>query len=249
MDHSQQPGPQNPPGFPLATVRAGRGTGFWILIVGGCLGLCCVLLVAGIFLAGILAGLSEDPGATGTPSTARTTGNSQTSAPSGTNEPDDFIYTSQTSGLNYIAPNQIVAEGVSVTLAGLWREDQRNIALRLLDCGRYELTIGGGSLRGSTKHDLVASTSAEQGTWTLAGATLTLTPDQRELSGIAEGKTGSETVKADGPRQWNVVGVTIEYTPNGSETTRQRPGLRINGPSPSWYYPPGNVNWVLRSAR
>ncbi|MEK7468384.1 MAG: hypothetical protein AAB074_13325 [Planctomycetota bacterium] len=249
MMEAQPQGSQTGPGYPAAAVRAGRGAGFWILILGGCFGVGVILLIVGVFLAGVFAGLSEESGTPGAPSTTGTAGSAGTSAPSGAGEPDDFIYKSPANGMEFIAPNQIVAEGVSVTLAGLWREDHRSITLRLLESGRYELTIGGGALSGRTKYDLVASTSAELGTWTFAGATLTLTPDQRELSGIAEGKSNSGKEKADAPRQWNVVGVTIEYTPNGSNVTKQRPGLRVRGPGPSWYYPPGEVNWVLRSAR
>ncbi|MBI2923050.1 MAG: hypothetical protein HYY18_18500 [Planctomycetes bacterium] len=161
--------------------------------------------------------------------------------------PDDFVYHSP-NGLVYVAPHHVSAEGVEVALAGEWREDHRHVILRLREGGRYDLSAGGGAIRGDNLSDLVASNSAEQGTWKLEGATLTLTPDGHDVSGIAERHSSSTSGKADAPRQWNVVGVTIDYTPNGAETARQRPGLRITGPSPSWFYPPGEWNWVLRRA-
>jgi len=217
-------------------------------VIGGCLGVCGVLLVAGLVFLGVLAGIREDAGTPGEASTPGETAGPKTSVPSSTGEPDDFLYKSE-SGLVYIAPNQVVAEGVSVVLAGVWREDHRSITLRILEDGHYQLTVGGGALGGTSRSDLVASNSAEQGTWTLDGTTLTLTPGAYGLSGLAEGKTSSGSGTADGPRQWNVVGLTIEYTPSGSDTARRRPGLRVSGPSPSWYYPPGDITWDFRSAR
>lgn len=250
MNPPHQAGAPYVPGQPQGIVPGGkRGAGFWILIGVGCLGAGGVVLVGGLILLGVLAGISEGDGGPGAVKSASPGPVSDAGGSSSTGEPDDFIYKSTTSGLEYIAENHVSAEGVSVTLAGVWREDHRNVVLRLREGGRYELSAGGGAIAGRTKYDTVASTSAEQGTWTFEGATLTLTPDQYDLSGIAEGKSNSGKGKADGPRQWNVVGVTIEYKPNGSDTFRQRPGLRINGPGPSWYYPPGNWNWVLRSAR
>jgi len=240
---SQSPIQQSEPSTGPDHLRK-RGTGFWVLVVGGCLGLCGVVLVVVIILVGVLAGLTEDAGA---PGAAR-----NEAAPTGpaasANQPDDFIYNSP-NGLVYVAPHHVSREGVSVTLAGEWREDHRHVILRLHEGGRYDLSAGGGALRGASISDLVASNSAEQGAWTLEESTLTLTPDQYDLSGIAERKGSSTSGKADGPRKWSVVGVTIDYTPHGGDTVRQRPGLHINGPSPSWYYPPGNWDWVLRSAR
>ncbi len=242
-----------PPPFPSAgqpgtPASGGRSSGFWILVIGGCLGVCGVGVAVVVFLAGVLAGLTEESPAPGPASISTTGAGPQGSAPEAANGPDDFTYKSKTSGLEYIAPNRISAEGVRVTLVGDWREDHRNVVFRLLADGRYELRVGGGALSGRTKAELVASSSAEQGTWKFEGSTLTLTPDQYNLSGIAEGKSNSGRGQADGPRQWTVEGVTIEYTPEGSQTPKYRPGLRINGPGPSWHYPPGNWNWVLRSA-
>lgn len=224
----------------------GRGAGFWILVIGGCAGLCGVLLVGGLVLLGVLGAMSEEspaPAAPGAPGAPAPT------AASASGEPDDFIYKSD-NGLEWIAPNEIVAEGVAVPLAGTWCDDHRHIVLRLEANGRYQLSAGGGAIRaGNTKADITASSSAEQGTWALDGATLTLSPDGYRLTGIAEGKQTSGNGAADPPRQWSVVGVTIAYTPHGQDTPRQRPGLRVRGPSPTWYYPSGEMNWVLRSVR
>lgn len=232
MTESPQPVP--PPSAP------GRGAGFWILVVGGCAGLCGVVLVGGLVLLGVLGAMSENIPDAPAPTAAATP------APG---EPDDFIYKAD-NGLEWIAPNQVVEEGVSVPLTGTWCDDHRHIVLRLEASGRYQLSAGGGAIRaGNTKADITASSSAEQGTWALDGATLTLSPDGYRMTGMAEGKQTSGSGAADPPRQWNVVGVTIEYTPHGQDTPRRRPGLRVTGQSPTWYYPPGEMNWVLRSVR
>ncbi|KAF0243826.1 MAG: hypothetical protein FD180_3042 [Planctomycetota bacterium] len=219
-----------------------RSKGFWIAAVFGCLGIGVVLLLAGSLVIGLLAGLSGD---SGHPPPAPPAAAS--ASPADPAEADDFVYDSP-NGLHTIAPNRIVAEGVQVTLAGIWREDQRSVTLRLGADGRYELGIGGGASGGRTKYDIVASSSSERGTWTLQGQTLTLSPEGTASTGMAEGKVNSGKGNADPPRAWAVAGVTIEYTPHGSETPRQRPGLRVTGPLPSWHYPPGDMNWVLRRA-
>lgn len=198
--------------------------------------LCGAVLIGGIVLLGVLGATSDDA----PPAAA------QVAAPG---EPDDFIYKAD-NGLLWVAPYRVVAEGVSVPLAGTWCDDHRHIVLRLDANGRYQLFAGGGAIRaGNSKSDITASTSAEQGSWTLEGATLTLSPDGYRLTGLGEGKQTSDEGAPDPPRQWSGVGVTIQYTPHGQDTPRQRPGLRVSGPSPGWYYPPGEMNWVLRSAR
>lgn len=141
-------------------------------------------------------------------------------------------------------------EGVSVPLAGTWCDDHRHIVLRIEAGGRYHLSAGGGAIRsGNSRADITAASSSEAGTWSLEGSTLTLSPDGYRLTGLGEGKQTSEGGAADPPRQWSVVGVTIEYTPHGQDTPRRRPGLRVTGQSPTWYYPSGEMNWVLRSVR
>ena len=93
------------------------------------------------------------------------------------------------------------------------------------------------------------SGSAERGTWQLAGSVLTLTPEGVEQSGsVGMRRLETTTAKGDGPRQWNVAGVTIQYTRVADATVRERPGLHITGPPPSWYYPNGDWDLVLRSA-
>lgn len=238
-----------------------RGAGFWILVIGGGLAVCCGGPVLLLIVAGVIGALSApdggggyasvDEGAIADPDGFVESEESREEAPSRADAesgPDDFLYQSTTSGLQYIAPNEVVAEGVNVTLAGEWKDDHRNVVFRLHDSGRYELSIGGGALSGRTRSEVVASSSAEQGTWTFEGSTLTLTPSAYGLSGIAEGHSSSGGGQVDGPRQWTVVGVTIEYTPNGAQSAKQRPGLRVIGQSPSWYYPSGEMNWVLRRA-
>lgn len=218
-----------------------------MLVLGGCLGAGVLLLCIGLFLAGVVAGIREDSGSPAAPAGGRATPGPTAAAPAPPSGPDDFIYHSP-NGTIWIAPHQVSAEGVSVTLAGEWREDQRNVILRLREDGRYDLSVGGGAISGRNLSDLVAANSAEQGTWSLEGATLTLAPDGYDVSAIAERRSSTGGGKADPPRRWNLVGVTIDYTPHGSETARQRPGLRITGPGPSWHYPPGEWNWVLRRA-
>jgi hypothetical protein len=171
------------------------------------------------------------------------------------NEPDDYLWKSPGSGLEFIAEHHVAAEGVQVALAGEWRDDQRNIVFRLREGGTYELENYGSVAyvnRNSGAYDHADGVSTgERGTWAFdpGTLTLTLTPASAQIhavSGMHDRGTSDE--KADAPRQWNVSGVTIEYTPHDSPTTKTRPGLHIRGPSPAWYYP--NVPWdlVLRSA-
>ena len=232
-----------PPGLPVGK----RGSGIWILAAVGCLGVGGLVLAAGVFLAGVLSGIREDAPAPVAVSSGGTTAGQPANAPPAANGPDDFIYHSP-NGLIYVAENRVSAEGVNVALIGEWREDHRHVVLRLREGGRYELSAGGGAIRGASIADLVASNSAEQGTWTFEEGTLTLTPAAYDLSGIAERRGNATSGKADAPRKWSLVGLTIDYTPQGQDIVKQRPGLRINGPSPSWYYPAGNWDWVLRSA-
>jgi hypothetical protein len=247
----------------VPTAPRKRGAGFWLLVVGGT-GVGCVLLVGGLVFFGALgvlglaaSGDSPSPGAssganTGASSSADSAASSSTSAgnPPASSGPDDFLYHSA-NGLDYVADSHVSAEGVAVTLAGEWRDDHRNIVLRLRDDGRYDLASGGGVLVGEKISSSVAygSGSAERGTWQLVGSTLTLTPEGVEQSGSVGLRQLEATTKAgDGPRQWNVVGVTVQYTRVADGTVRERPGLHITGPSPSWYYPNGDWDLVLRSA-
>jgi hypothetical protein len=232
-----------------------RGTGFWLLIVGGA-GVGCVLLVGGLIFAGAVGilGLTASGGAPGSGSSpaAESATSSATSAatPTGSSGPDDFLYRGA-NGLDYVADSHVAAEGVQVTLAGEWRDDHRNIVLRLRDDGRYDLSSGGGVLVGEKISSSVAygSGSAERGTWQLAGSVLTLTPEAVELSGsVGTRQVETTSGKGDAPRHWNVAGVTIQYTRVNDTTVRERPGLHISGPSPSWYYPNGDWDLVLRSA-
>jgi hypothetical protein len=213
-----------------------RGPLFWILVVCVGLGACCGLpMVGGLALWAM--------------------GDADVSAPSpspsssDTNEPDDFIYTAA-NGLVYVATSTVSAEGVNVTLTGEWRDDHRNIILRLRDGGRYELMESGGVLTGTHTNPVAfGSKTGERGTWTIEGAALTLSPEEAEVSGsVGTRQLERGTEQGDGPREWTVVGLTIDYTREGEATVRQRPGLRVKGPAPSWYYPPGDCDWVLRSA-
>lgn len=163
---------------------------------------------------------------------------------------DDFVYASP-NGTFWVAPSSVAAEGVQVTLVGEWRDDHRHITLRLKDGGRYELTHGGAVLVGTAISNAVAegATDAERGTWSLEGSTMTFTPEGRQISAsVGTRNLGAGEEQAEAPRAWTVTGVTIEYTPEGQTASRQRPGLRIRGPSPDWYYPSGPWDLVLRSA-
>lgn len=209
-------------------------------MAGGVLGTCCGLPTVALVVLGVLGATGDDATA---PSSTRS------AAPS-SDEPDDFVYRAA-NGLQYVAASSVSAEGVQVTLVGEWRDNHRNLTLRLREGGRYELTGEGGVLVGTSNSRAVAygSKSAEQGTWNIEGSTLTLSPEGADLSGSVGTRRLDTTAEAvDGPRQWNVVGVTLDYTPYGGGTVRQRPGLHVSGPAPSWYYPPGSCDWVLRSA-
>jgi hypothetical protein len=235
-----------PPVAPVPARRSSRGAGFWLLIAGGAFGACCVLPGMGLLVLGII-GSAETPASS---SGGSGSGGSGSGGASASAEADDFLYTAP-DGMSWIATNEVVAEGVKVTLAGEWREEHRNIVLRLRDGGTYELVESGSVAfvhdNGSFSH-ADSSTTSESGTWTYADGNLTLTPGSRNLHATT-GTTdlGSEKQSADAPRQWSVVGVTIQYTPHDGGT-RQRPGLHVQGPSPTWYYPPGNWDLVLRSA-
>lgn len=163
---------------------------------------------------------------------------------------DDFVYQSP-NGMTYVAPSTVAAEGVVVPLVGEWRDDHRHLTLRLKNGGRYELTHGGGVLVGEKLSNAVAvgARDAERGSWSLDGTTLVLRPEGRQQSG-SNGRTRLDAEEAgpDAARAWTVVGVTVEYTPQGQSAARQRPGLRVRGPSPEWYYPAGEWDLVLRSA-
>ncbi len=230
-----------PPG-----IRKKRGAGFWLLLSGLGLGACCGVPMLVLVVAGLWGAVSETA-ATDASSSATTT---TASAAARSNEPDDFIYKSP-NGLEYVADSHVSAEGVAVTLAGEWRDDHRNIILRLRDGGRYELTESGGVLVGEKISSSVAygSRTAERGTWTLEGTTLTLSPESAGLSGSVGLRNVEGTAeKAEPPRQWSLVGVKIQYTPEGKNVVMERSGLHIRGPSPGWYYPNGDWDLVLRSA-
>lgn len=189
-------------------------------------------------------GSAAGPGSSGGSGSGASSASASASA-----EPDDFLYTAN--GMTWIADNEVVAEGVKVTLAGEWREEHRNIVLRLREDGSYELVESGSVAfvhdNGSFSH-ADSSTTSESGTWKFADGTLTLTPGSRNLratTGLTD--LGSEKQAPDAPRQWNIVGVTIQYSPHDGGT-RQRPGLHVRGPTPTWYYPPGDWDLVLRSA-
>lgn len=214
-----------------------RGATFWVLVGLGGLSACCGLPLVALAAFGLA---SDGPAAPGEGATATVR----------TDEPDDFVYQSP-NGLSFVAPSSVAAEGVNVPLIGEWRDDHRHITLRLKEGGRYELTNSGGVLVGEKISNATAygSRSAERGAWSLDGSLLSLTPEGQELSGsVGRKQLGAEEQEAEPPRAWSVVGVTIEYTPEGQSTPRQRPGLRINGPSPGWYYPAGTWDLVLRSA-
>jgi hypothetical protein len=219
-----------------------RGAAFWVLVALGGLGTCCGLPLIALAAVGLS---SEDPATPG--EGAEQSDGDAAERPA---EADDFVYHSP-NGLSYVAPSSVAAEGVNVTLIGEWRDDHRNITLRLKEGGRYELTNSGGVLVGEKISNAVAygSGSAERGAWSLEGSTLSFTPEGRRLSGsVGRKRLDTEEVAAEAPRAWSVVGVTIEYTPEGQSAPRQRPGLRIRGPSPAWYYPSGAWDLVLRSA-
>lgn len=230
-----------PPGTPKK-----RGAGFWLLLSGAGLGACCGLPMLVLVVAGLWGAVSENA-ATDSSSSAATAG---TSAAARSNEPDDFVYKSP-NGLEYVADSHVSAEGVAVTLAGEWRDDHRNIILRLRDGGRYELTQSGGVLVGEKISNSVAygSRTAERGTWTLEGTTLTLSPESAGVSAsVGLRKVDRTAEKAEPPRQWSLVGVKIQYTPEGKDVVMERSALHIRGPSPAWYYPNGDWDLILRSA-
>src|SRR5262249_16103228 len=131
---------------------------------------------------------------------------------------DDFIY--KANGLEYIAEHHVAAEGVQVPLAGEWVEDQRNLTLRLREDGRYEFRSYGSAVYRTNDNNAVAmgSRSSEQGRWSLAGTMLTLTPSAQSVSGsIGSRQVATTQEQAEPPRAWNVVGLTIEYTPHGGQ--------------------------------
>jgi hypothetical protein len=221
-----------------ASGQKSRGAAFWLLIVGGVLLGCCGLPTLGVLILGALSGSAG-------PATAAA--DSPAAANPGGDEPDDFI--SRLGGGNFIASSRVSAEGVSVTMAGEWRDDHRNLILRLRGDGRYELADSGGYLSGKSSGTASGSRSAEAGEWALEGTTLTLTPGAREVGGSVGGRKVDTTAEqVEGPRQWSVVGVTIEYTRYGEQEVRHRPGLHVRGPAPAWYYPSGEMDWTLRSA-
>lgn len=228
-----------------------RGAGFWLLLSGVGLGACCGLPVIALVLAGLWGAVS-DTAATNSSASATDSSASApaSSAAARSNEPDDFVYKSP-NGLEYVADSHVSAEGVAVTLAGEWRDDHRNIILRLRDGGRYELTESGGVLVGEKISNSVAygSRTAERGAWNLEGTTLTLSPESAGVSGSVGLRNAEGTSeKAEPPRQWSLVGVKIQYTPEGKDVVMERSGLHIRGPSPGWYYPNGDWDLILRSA-
>ena len=217
-----------------------RGATFWLLIAGGVLFACCGLPTMGVLVLGVLSGSDgKETAAADSPAVANPGGEA----------PDDFISRSRNG--DFIASSRVSAEGVSVTMAGEWRDDHRNLILRLRADGRYELADSGGYLAGKSIGSGTAygSRSAESGEWALEGTTLTLTPGAREVGGSVGGHNVDTTAQqVEGPRQWSVVGVTIEYTRYGEQEVRHRPGLHVRGPAPAWYYPSGEMDWTLRSA-
>ena len=144
-------------------------------------------------------------------------------------------------GLTYDPELTIVARGLPLGLAGVWREAKRNITLELGD-GTYSLRVDEAALgTGGVSH-------VETGDWKLDGTSLVVTPTAIKLSSTNSIHQESEAVTPDAPRMWSLEGVTVEWTTMGAvHEVRRADGLVLSGPTPSWTA--GPWSWTLRRAK
>lgn len=210
---------------------AKRSPMFWILAAAGGLGVCCVIPSCGLLVLGLLSPDSRTPSNTVAPAIAA----------------DDFVYQSDANGLTWVANATVSAEGAAGDVAGIWREDNRNVILKLDRGGQYVLTESSSSYAGGLRGD-------ETGRWSFSGGVLTLTPQSVKQDGFtaSDGHVSSGRLAPDAPRAWAVTAVTLVYHPpavDDKSVMRQRPGLRIKGTAPTWSSANGSpFEWVVRSA-
>lgn len=151
----------------------------------------------------------------------------------------------------YIADHKVIADGVDVALVGEWREDLKEITLRLKRDNTYALRTGASAIyangnTGTFSH-ATAGQGIETGRWSISNGVLTLTPSNGQASGVSGyGAATRKAVDPGGPRAYRVTGVTIQYTPLDTNLTRTRPGLHLRGPA----QPGMGADWdvILRSA-
>ena len=161
-------------------------------------------------------------------------------SPAGVSD-NDFQFVGE-DGLTYVPELTIVAHGVPLGLAGVWRESKRNVTFEIAGGGTYTLRLD------EAVPGTGAVTHTETGEWRIDGSSLVVTPKQVGLTGLDVIHQEHDEVTPDVPRTWSIEGVTLEWTTMGTvHEVRHADGLVLSGPTPSWTS--GPWNWTLRRAK